>query len=425
MAAPVAVHRSRPGPARSACAMLLLSSGSWADPVGKSGLAHLYEHGFFAGAGPYPTAQSVAAAASALGHDFNAHTAAEYSAFQLNGPDETLPRALDLLLTCYTAPRWDPAELAAQSTAIGNELRMFADDRQRRLRHLVTAALHGPGPFARPPLGAADEIARLTTADVAAFARDRAGADRLTLLIDAPGHHPGLDEVIARHLGDAAGAGRPVPGTAPDGYGPLVHTALELPGRTALVALAVPGVSYLLSTREMYAVRLFHAALGAMPGNRISTRLRGELGLAYQARTVLEPHASTGALIAVLGCAPERVTEAVDALHALLEEALAKPMTDGELERAAAMNRGVHVRDRETAHGRCAVIGQEVLRRGAAQEEGELFALWGDIGPEEVLRTVRRTLMPEAARCVVVGPVGCADGLHGSAALPGSWRTAG
>ncbi|MEV7021968.1 pitrilysin family protein [Kitasatospora sp. NPDC093558] len=417
------VHRSRPGTSRSACAMLVLSSGSWSDPVGKSGLAHLYEHGFFAGAGPYGTARSIAAAASALGHEFNAHTAAEYSAFHISGPDDTLPQALDLLLTCYTAPRWDPAEMAAQSTAIGNELRMFADDRQRRLRHLVTAALHGPGPFSLPPLGDADEIARLTTADVAAFARDLAGPERSTLLIDAPGHHPALDEVVTRHLGAPDGAARPVPGTAPDTYGPLVHTALELPGRTALVALAVPGVSYRLSTREMYAMRLFHAAIGAMPGNRISTRLRGELGLAYQARTVLEPHARTGALIAVLGCAPERVAEAVDALRVLLEEALEKPLTDGELARAAAMNRGVHVRDRETAHGRCSVIGQEILRRGEAQAEDELFELWGDIGPEEVLRTARRTLLPDAARCVVVGPAGCTDGLQGSTALTGPWRT--
>ncbi|MET7472982.1 pitrilysin family protein [Streptomyces sp. NPDC005648] len=422
-AVPAAIHRGSPGLGRSACAMVFVAAGSWSDPPGRSGLAHLWEHAFFAGSGPHRTARDIAAAVSELGHTFNAHTAAEYAYFYLSGPDDTLDRAVDLLLTCYTAPRWDDGEMAIQRRAIDNELRIFADDRQRRVRQLATEALHGPGPFALPPLGRAAEIAGLTGGDVAAFARDHAGPDRLTVLIDSPAHDSRLDDVIARHF--APRQSRPAAGPAPTGYGPLTHLALELPGRTAVVALATPGVSYRLTTREMYAVRLFHSVLGGIAGSRLGTRLRDELGLAYQARTVLEPHAATGALITLFTCAPDRVAEAVRAVTRLLDEALDAPVSEAELARAVAMNRGIHVRDRETPTARCLVDGREILRRGTPLPEQEQFALWGDIGAEEVLATARRVLLPRQTRCAVVGPQGTHHPLTETPELPGAWKLVG
>ncbi|MEU6067987.1 pitrilysin family protein [Streptomyces sp. NPDC047082] len=417
----VPVHRGSSGPGRSACAMVFVSAGSWSDPQGKSGLAHLWEHAFFAGSGRHHTAHDIAAAATALGHTFNGHTTAEYSYFYLSGPEDTLDQAMELLLTCYTAPRREDGEMAIQKRAIDNELRMFADDRGRRVRQLATEALHGPGPFALSPLGRADEIAPLTGTDVAAFARGHAGPDRLTILVDSPRHDSRVDDVIARHVVPAAG--RPTAGPSPADYGPLTHLALELPGRTAIVALAIPGVSYRLTSREMHAIRLFHTVLGGIRGS-LSTRLRNELGVAYQARTVLEPHAGTGALLALFTCAPERVAEAVRAVTALVDEALDAPMSTSELAGAVAMNRGDDVRNRETAAARCLARGREILRRGVPQSEDEQFALWADIGAEEVLETARRVLVPKQTRCAVVGPPGTLQPLRETAVLPGTWQSA-
>ncbi|MFM9448271.1 M16 family metallopeptidase [Streptomyces acidiscabies] len=422
----VTLRHGGPGAGRSACAMVFVNAGSWSDPPGRSGLAHLWEHAFFAGCGRHRTARDFAAAASALGHTFNGHTAAEYCHFHLSGPDDTLAEAMDLLLTCYTAPRWDDGELAVQRRAIGNELRGFADDRGRQLRRLATEALHGTGPYALSPLGRAEDIARLTRADLAAFAQDHAGPGRVTVLVDSPRRDSRLDEVIARHFPPAPGPFAAVqPAPSPEGYGPLIHPILELPGRTALVALAVPGVSYLLTPREMYAVRLFHSVLGGIPGSRLGVRLRDELGVAYQARTVLEPHARTGALLALFTCAPERTAETVAEVTGLLNRALETPVSQAELDRAVAMNRGIHVRDRETPTARCLVRGKEMLRRGTPLPEEEQFALWADIDAEEVLATVRRVLLPELTRCAVVGPPGIHQTLRDAAVLPGTWQRAG
>ncbi|WP_035799126.1 M16 family metallopeptidase [Kitasatospora mediocidica] len=414
--------RQSPGRGRSASAMVYLSAGSWSDPVGASGLAHLYEHAFFAGAGPHPTAGRIAAAVSALGCTMDARTAAEYSYFRLSGPDETLREAVDLLLTCYTRPGWDPAELAAQRTAIRNELRLFADNRSRRLRQLVTRALHGDGRFGLPALGVAEQLDGLDRESIAGFAADSAGPGRLTLLVDSPREDPGIERTVQRHLPLSAAPVPPPPGPHPRAYGPRGHTVLAVPGRTVLAALAVPGPSYRLGNRDIYALRLFHSIVGGMPGSRLGELLRNRLGLSYQARTVLELHAATGALLVLFSCLPEDLAKAFDAVHDLLGRALAEPPSAEELARAVAVNRGIHVRDRETAEGRCLVTGNEVLRRGAPQPEEELFALWGDISASDVVTVARRELRPELARAVVVGPQDCHLPLLDRDELPGPWH---
>src|SRR5260370_20231407 len=170
----------------SSCAMAFIAAGSWSDPPGRRGLAHLYEHAFFAGAGGYPSATSVAETISDLGCQFNAHTYREYSDFYITGPCTTADRALDLLLTCYLAPRFDAAEVGKQRTAMLNELRLQADQRDRRLRDLAMEALYGPAHGASP-LGDSGDITSLTVDDLHWHARHAAGPLRVTIVVDGPG----------------------------------------------------------------------------------------------------------------------------------------------------------------------------------------------------------------------------------------------
>jgi len=211
---------------QAASVLAFLEAGSWFDPVGRSGLAHYYEHGFFAGAGRARTAADTAAAIDDLGATFNAHTRAEYSYFYLSGPYTTGARALDALLTCYRSPRWDPAELAKQRTAIAHELKLFADSPQRQLRQLASVALHGSGPFGLSPLGRPDELTGLGPEDLSWYATRAAGPGRLTVVIDSPEPEDAFDPVLAEHLGSL-----PPTDLAPTptvGYGPPVNLHLRV-----------------------------------------------------------------------------------------------------------------------------------------------------------------------------------------------------
>lgn len=421
LASGVRVVRTAARHGQAASALAFLEAGSWSDPIGRSGLAHLYEHGFFAGAGELPTAAAIAAAVDGLGCTTNAVTRGEYSYFHVSGPYTTRRRALDLLLTCFRAPCWNPDELRKQRAAMAAELRLFADSPQRRLRELANVALHGPGQFGRNPLGDLDEIGRLERDDVAWFAAHVADPSRVIIAVDSPVEDDNLDTLLAGHLDYISTVDAPT-AAAPGRYGPPVNLHLRYDTKVALVALVVPGVSYQMTLREMYAMRLMHTILGGGRSSRLVALLRDRLGLSYQARTALEPHAETGALLVVFGCAPESVRDAVTAVYPLVEQALAERPSPDELARAVEINRGTHVRERETAAGRCLSAAHETFRRGGAATDEELFDTWGAIGADEVLEVANRALRLADARCVVVGPGDAPGDLAGLTVLAGPWR---
>jgi predicted Zn-dependent peptidase len=423
---------------QTACCLLFLSAGSWLDPPGRCGLAHVYEHAFFAGATGVPTAAQVADAAAGLGCRHNAHTYREYMYFYLSGPATTAQAAIDLLLACYDQPEPTAAELDKQRKAIFSELALFAGQRERRLRDLAAQALYAPDGLGRPPLGVAEDIAGIGEADLRWFARQAASRSRITLITDGPDGPDGLafGAELAERLSDGLGqpgistgavsagatgmAGQVVTEPAP-GYGPLANVLLPADTDAVLVALIIPGPCYLLSSRETYALRMFHTIVGGSASARLQRRLRDQLGLVYQARTTLEMHATTGALLVVLSCRPADFADAVKVAADVVIDALTAPIEPAELARAREINRGTHVHDRETAVGRCLVAGLELMRRQQVGHDAELFDLWGEIDATEIAAVAGRVLRPDLVRAAVIGPARIAD-QTGLAALPGSWR---
>jgi predicted Zn-dependent peptidase len=414
------IRRVTPSTSAS-CAMAFVGAGSWFDPPGQSGLGHLYEHGFFAGAGRYPTAVSVAEAIADLGCQFNAHTQREHSHYYITGPCTTADQVLDILLTCYAAPRFDPAELGKQQTAIQNEVRLYAGQRERRLRDLASRALYGPL-LGASPLGDSADIASLTRDDLRWYARHAAVPERVTIAIDGPAKARSSADILGRHLGSLPEC-QPAP-AAPVTYGKRINVHLALDSPLAFGALVVPGVSYELSRREMYAMRLFHTVLGGGPTSRLLTLLRDRLGVSYQASTALEPHAATGALLAIFGCDERSLSRVVTAVYDLLRQAADEPITPSELTRAREINRGIHVRERETSVGRCKVAAHDLFRRGDLSSEQDLFDLWADIGAEEVTQAVGRHLRLNDVRFVTVAPESVRVSLDALPFLSAAWESA-
>lgn len=412
---------------RAACAMLFIGAGSWFDPPGRSGLAHLYEHAFFAGSDAHPDAAATADAIADLGCRFNAHTHREFSYFYLHGPATTARAALGILLASYTSPRWEEGELGRQRTIMLNELRRSEERHERHLRELTARALYGNTAAAWSPLGLAGDIQRLTASDLREHADRAAVPGRVIVVLDGDGGAWGDPGDVLGEIGEAAagrtGSARPVPAGAPR-YAPANGVHLQADTGTARLAVVVPGISYDLSRREMYALRLLHAAVGGGSSSRLQRLLRDELGLAYQVRSSLEPHQRTGAFLVLVSCAPEQAGKAAVAVRRVLEAALSDPMTAAEFRRAREVNRGMHVRERETAVDRCYGAAYELFRRGEVVDNDSLFDLWGDIELEEVRDAAIRHLGLGDIRHVLIGPIAARDAID--AACPGTveWQPA-
>jgi zinc protease len=200
-------------------------------------------------------------------------------------------------------------------------------------------------------------------------------------------------------------------------YAPAGGVHLDVDAKVALLAVVVPGVSYELSRREMHAMRLLHTVVGGGASSRLQRLLRDRLGMSYQVRSSLEPHQRSGALLAILGCAPDRAGEAVVTVRKALGEAVDEPVTPAELARAREVSRGTHVHERETAVDRCFGVAYDLFRRGDVASDDAVFDLWGEIDAAEIQATARRHLRLDEARYVVVGPAEARQSIDATGAV--------
>jgi zinc protease len=149
--------------------MVWYKVGGADDPAGKSGLAHLVEHATFRSTGTLAQHDPVEHIVpnSAAGEAFTSY---DYTAYYHVVPRAHLATVLQLEANRMSALRVSDAALTLEQEEILEERRAEIDDvPAMRLDVHLRALLYPTHPYGIPVLGRPDEVARLTTQDVATF----------------------------------------------------------------------------------------------------------------------------------------------------------------------------------------------------------------------------------------------------------------
>lgn len=143
--------------------------GSADDPIGKSGLAHLTEHLMFKST-TTRTAGEFSTFVASMGGQENAVTARDSTIYYQRVTKEQLRTVM-----AFEADRMANLVIKPEEASAEREV-LLAERRSRiggsplsMLTEKVDAALYAPHPYATPPVGLAEEIARLTGDDVQQF----------------------------------------------------------------------------------------------------------------------------------------------------------------------------------------------------------------------------------------------------------------
>ena len=113
--------------ARSASIGVWVDVGSRDESPSLHGCSHFLEHLLFKGTAER-SALDISVALDAVGGEFNAFTAKEYTCFHARVLDEDLPLAIDVLGDMVTASTITPEDVEAERDVILDEIAMHDDD---------------------------------------------------------------------------------------------------------------------------------------------------------------------------------------------------------------------------------------------------------------------------------------------------------
>lgn len=363
----------------------------------ENGIAHLFEHMAFKGAGGRD-AKQFAEAIESVGGQLNAGTGYEHTSYFARVVKEDAPFALDLIADILFKPHWDEAELDKEKGVVAQERGEAFDLPSDRVFELHQALVFAGQPLGRPILGEEETVANVHVASLEAFRDAHLSADRLVVSIaggfdraavlakveERFGHltrKPAPLRAVAKAHGGACGEARRTEQT---------HLVLSWPAPPA-------------GDPNAMAHRLFVEIFGGGMSSRLFQDIREARGLVYSIYASVDAYEDAGRLIVYAGCAAKDA-KAVAGYTADQLELLAKHgPTPEEFARAKAVAGASLLMSAEGPSGRAEARAMQTLLRDRLISYEELKARIDAASLDEVQAYAKAALEGPAA-AAAVGP---------------------
>ena len=357
--------REMPGYATAAVG-LYAESGSRSEPAALNGIAHLFEHMVFKGAGGR-SARAISEAIEDVGGELNACTERDGTSFTASVMAEHVPLAVELIADLVLRPDLAPDELEREKDVVLQELGEARDTPNDIIFDELWSAAFDAQPIGRSILGDEGSIERIACSDLEQWRTGQFRGGNLILVGAGKVEHHAL-VALAEHSFAALEPGRPAD---PE---PARFTGGSRIGRTPseqahlTIGLEAPAAR----APDYLAARLFSDLVGGGMSSRLFQQLREDRGLAYSIYSVVHPFADTGLFYAYAATAKRQSADAAQLIEEIVRAA-ALDASPRELERARTQARAALLMSLETPWGQAAYVARQLSVHGRLVEPSEVL----------------------------------------------------
>jgi predicted Zn-dependent peptidase len=358
--------REMPG-VETAAVGLYADTGSRCEPARVNGIAHLFEHMVFKGAGGR-SAREISEAIEDVGGDLNAATDRDGTSFMASVMAEHIPLGVELIADMILRPHFSSAELEREKDVVLQELGEARDTPNDIIFDDLWSAAFADQPLGRSVLGDEASIEAITVEDLHDWRRGQYRTGSLALVAAGKVEHAALVELAERHFeGLPTGAI-----AAPD---PARFTGGDRVGRSscdqAHLALAFQGPAQL--DEDYFAARLFADAVGGGMSSRLFQQLREDRGLAYTVYASLSPYRDVGLLSIYAATARRQSAAAAQLIEEVIADAAAT-LTQRELDRVRTQSRAGLLMSMESPWGQAHYVARQLSVHGRLVHPAEIVA---------------------------------------------------
>ncbi len=388
--------RAMPG-VETAAVGLYADTGSRHEDERVNGLAHLFEHMVFKGAGDR-SAREISEAIEDVGGDLNAMTDRDSTIFTASVMAEHVPLGLELISDMILRPHFAEVELAREKDVVLQELGEARDTPNDIIFDDLQSAAFADQPLGRSVLGEEDSIAAITVDDLHRWRTGHYRAGSLSLVAAGKVDHDRFVE-LAHHYFGALPAGALV---QPQ---PATFTGGDRVGRTASdqahIALGYGGPAQLAA--DYYAARFFSDVVGGGMSSRLFQQLREERGLAYSVYTMLQSWRDAGLFSVYAATARNQSAAAAQLIEDVLGQA-ADTVTEREVNRVRTQAKAGLLMSLESSWGQASYVARMLALHGRLVDPAEIVADLEAVTVDQVRAAGARMLSGPRARATIGFP---------------------
>jgi predicted Zn-dependent peptidase len=383
---------------RSVAFGLWIGTGSRDEPASKAGVSHFIEHLLFKGSSRY-SAREIAELFDTMGGELNAATSRETTVVYTRVPDDSLARALDVMVDMVFEPSFDDVD--SEREVVLEEIAMVDDNPHDLVHDVAAEVVFGGHPLGRPVIGHAEVIQTVSPRQLRGYHAGAYVGGNVVLAAAGNVRHEQVVELLAARRN---GSSRPVGVTRR----PLRRA--PRPGLRFIrkdteqyhVVLSGPGVSR--SDGRRYAASILDAIVGGSASSRLFQEIREKRGMAYSVYSYGSQYEETGQVAVYVGTRAENLRECLDVVAAELRDLGAGNLRPGELERAEENLRVRLLLSLESTSNRMTRLGRALITDVELVTVEESLRRIDAVTAEEVAELARDLLAPEALSIAAIGP---------------------
>ncbi|MCZ4500124.1 MAG: peptidase domain protein, partial [Marmoricola sp.] len=391
---------------RSASIGVWVGVGSRDETPQLHGCSHFLEHLLFKGTSER-TALDISVSLDAVGGEFNAFTAKEYTVFHARVLDEDLPIAVDVLGDMLTASVITADDVEAEREVILDEIAMHDDDPDDVVHNLFAAKAWAGTSLARPIAGTAESIRALTRTQINRYYKARYTAPAMTVAVAGNVVHRDVVRLVRKafsrndFLGDVDA--RPLPPrlvARPRATKPgEEHTSR--PFEQVNLVLGMRGITR--SDPRRYPLGVLNAAFGGGSSSRLFQEVREKRGLAYSVYSFATSYSDAGMVGVAVGSLPSKSDEVLEVVRSEMARMVEAGLTQDELDRGRGQMRGGMVLGLEDTGSRMSRLGEVELFQERLLSLDEVLGRLDEVTLDDV-HALASDLFRRPETLAVVGP---------------------
>ena len=383
---------------QTAAVGLFADVGSRHEPAPVNGIAHLFEHMVFKGAGGR-SAREISEAIEDVGGDLNACTERDGTSFTATIMAEHLPLAIELIADLIQSPHFTPAELEREKDVVLQELGEARDTPGDIIFDNLWCAAFGDQAIGRSILGDEDSVRGITVDDLQAWRSEQYRSGSVILAAAGKVDHAQLVDLAEQRFAELPEGVLADPAPARFTGGIITNRQSS---EQAHLTLAFPAPA--IRDPDYYAARLFADIAGGGASSRLFQQVREDRGLAYSINSALQPYDDVGLFYIYAATARREAAAAARLIELVIAEA-ARDATQRELDRVRTQSRAGLLMSLETPWGQANYLARVLATWDRLVDPAEVTAKIAAVTLDDVRAVGARMIAGPAARATIGMPV--------------------
>ncbi len=292
--------------------LVLVEAGSKYETKKINGLSHFLEHMCFKGTTKRPKAIDISKELDALGSQYNAFTAQEYTGYYAKADAKHFSQIFDVVSDIYLNSTFPEAEMQKEKGVIIEEINMYEDMPNRHVQDLIMQLLYGNQPAGWNIAGEKKNILNMKTGDFIKYKKAHYLPEATVIIVAGQIEEKNVLKEVNRVFGKIQrGKKEPKLKTKEKQIKPQVLVNFKKTDQTHFVL----GVrSYDLFNKKNAILSVLAGILGGGMSSRLFQKLREEMGVGYYVRAYNDSYTDHGFLQISAGVDNKRINEVLEAV---------------------------------------------------------------------------------------------------------------